>query len=197
MSRRSEKHCQQCIFMPLADFLYLSSGFCVQFWPREVSFERKPSSTTSSTCCTGRSLNMPSTSSMLLVDMFLHEHTPWQALDNQLIPVALFTVETGLNVMVLQWFFSVSLFSTGTLTVCTCWSCCSTSTSGKSWLMPNVPNSSMNSSYCTGSTTPGNACVCSRHLPSSSSRSSSHCRMAMLPPNDEQTVFCNLIYLNL
>lgn len=82
-----------------------------------------------------------------------------------------------------------------TLTACTCWSCCSTSTSGRSLLTLSVPSSSMSSSCCTGSTTPGSACVCSRRWQNSSSHSSSHRRMETLPPSDDETNVLNLIVL--
>lgn len=51
---------------------------CFQFWLREASWGTDPSSTTWSTCCTGRSLSMPSSSStatclILGLDDFLFE----------------------------------------------------------------------------------------------------------------------------
>lgn len=81
------------------------------------------------------------------------------------------------------------------LTACTCWSSCSTSTSGRSSLTLSAPSSSTSSSCCTGSTTLGSACVCSRRWQNSSSHSSSHCRMETLPPSDVETNVLNLIVL--
>lgn len=72
----------------------------------------------------------------------------------------------------------------GILTASTCWSCCSTSTSGRSWWTLSAPSSSTSSSCCTGSTTPGNARGCSRRSPSSSSRHSSRRHMGTSPPSD-------------
>ncbi|TMS14144.1 Flavin-containing monooxygenase FMO GS-OX-like 8 [Larimichthys crocea] len=72
----------------------------------------------------------------------------------------------------------------------TCWNCCSMNTSGKSWSTLSVPSLSTSSSYCTGSTTPGNAPGCSRHWPSSSSRNSSRRHTGTPPPSNDVTGGC-------
>ncbi|KAL0994349.1 hypothetical protein UPYG_G00120960 [Umbra pygmaea] len=50
--------------------------------------------------------------------------------------------------------------------------------------MHSVPSSLMSSSYCTGSITPANAPVCSRHWQSSNRRSNNSRHMATLLPNE-------------
>lgn len=79
--------------------------------------------------------------------------------------------------------------SSNTLTACTCWSSCNMNTSERSWLTLSVPSSLTSSSFCTGSTTPGSVCVCSRRWLSSSSPSNSQCPMETLPPSDDETMF--------
>ena len=71
-----------------------------------------------------------------------------------------------LQILFLHYFtlyVTLPLYTTGTLSVCTCWTFCSMNISARSWWAAHAPSSSTTSSCSTGSTTTGGAWGCSRN----------------------------------